>query len=156
MKLTVAGYCIIIQGCQYFSPPPVAEPKAQLWCRVWACICKLVNFVQILIWLPQKNEGKKFGKKSSWKGREFKKQSLATCWISLSDCAAHMNDESLTVTMKKKKKNFLDLLKIKLCFEVCSIKRDRDKSLFSCLSIPLEKSVYILCKVLTPYPGSFH
>lgn len=42
MKLTVAGYCIIIQGCQYFNPPWVAEPKTQLCC-VYACACLCVS-----------------------------------------------------------------------------------------------------------------
>lgn len=51
----------------------------------------------------------------------------------------------------------LDLLKIKICLEVCSIKRDRDTSLLSSFLINSPgKGVFILCEVLTPYPGSFH
>lgn len=41
--------------------------------------------------------------------------------------------------------------------EVCFIKRDRDTSLLSSFLINSPgKGVFILCEVLTPYPGSFH
>lgn len=48
VKLTVAGYCIIIQGCQYFNPPWVAKPKTQL-CTVHVSVQEFVRVPSYLL-----------------------------------------------------------------------------------------------------------
>lgn len=139
MKLTVAGYCIIIQGCQYFSPPRVAKPNALLWCRVWACICKLLNLSKNWFGCPRKKKReKKVWEKAVERDKSLKVAYFLNQYVWLYTSQGH--DKSLTVTMKKEK---LPRFTKNVCFEVCSIKRDRYKSLLSSW-IPLEK-VFLSC-----------
>lgn len=144
MKLTVAGCCIIIQGCQYFNPPWVAEPNTQLCCCVLVRVFKILHLAKHWCNCPRKNEGKIFGNKR--KAAEKKEEEIINAimgWflLSKSDCAAHLDAMNLWIWKCVSVCVWLwgvpVLLKIKICFAVCSFKSDWDKSLlFSFLINP--------------------
>lgn len=80
------------------------------------CICKLLNLSIYWFSCPRKKRrGKKFGEKSNWNGREFKKQSLATFW---SECLTVQltRPRWLWLSQWKKKKNLSRFTKNKNLF----------------------------------------